>query len=227
MDIIMKLLAFILIFVTECWCGMTGGAGGTGAGDTESTSESQEMMKTYPGCGVKENDNIQFLDAKNSYPWIASVHVFKQLDSNMVSFSSMCTATLIHPRFLITAAHCLASGTIDNTVVTFGTEPAEDMKNFNYDFFSNIHIHPDFNKTTENEFKNSPDVALLELEQAVELGKTLNAICLPSIPTAFDENRIMEVAGFDRSDYKAQLNSVRVLSNEACISKNGYDFLKR
>ena len=139
----------------------------------------------------------------------------------------MCTATLIHPRFLITAAQCLASGTIDNTVVIFGPDPTEDMKNFNWQFISNIHIHPDFNKTTENEFKNSPDVALLELEQAVELGKTLNAICLPSIPTAFDENRIMEVAGFDRSDYKAQLNSVRVLSNEACISKNGYDFLKR
>ncbi len=139
----------------------------------------------------------------------------------------MCTATLIHPRFLITAAHCLAFGTLDNTVVTFGTEPTEEMNKFNWQTLSNIHIHPDFNKTAKNEFKNSPDIVLLELEQAVELGKTLNAICLPSIPTDFDENRIMEVAGFDRSDNKAQLNSVRVLSNEACISKNGYDFLKR
>ena len=81
MTIIMekKLFAFILIFVTECWCGMTGGAGagGTVAGETESTSESQEMMTTYPGCGVRENDNIQFLAANNSYPWIASVHIFK------------------------------------------------------------------------------------------------------------------------------------------------------
>ena len=77
MTIIMerKFFVIILIFVTECWCGMT--AGGTGAGGTESTSESQETVTTYPGCGVKENDNIQFLAANNSYPWIASVHIFK------------------------------------------------------------------------------------------------------------------------------------------------------
>ena len=49
----------------------------------------------------------------------------------------------------------------------------------------------------------------------------------PQNPTVFDENRMMEVAGFDHLLKKAQLNSVKVLSNEACISKNGYDFLKR
>ena len=112
-------------------------------------------------------------------------------------------------------------------MVTFGTEPTEEIKKFNWQTLYNIHIHPDFNKTSKNGFKNSPDIALLELEEAVTLGKTLNAICLPSMPTAFDENRIMEVAGFDHLLKKAQLNSVRVLSNEACISKNGYDFLKR
>lgn len=141
----------------------------------------------------------------------------------------MCSATLIHPRFLITAAHCVSSGTIDDTFVVFGTEPTEKLKNFDWNFLSKIHLHPKFNKTTPVEFKNNPDVALLELEKDIwregegEFGKTLNAICLPSVPTDFNENMMMEVAGFDHLEHKAQLNTVRVLSNEAC----GYNFLKR
>ena len=210
------LLVFYIIFNSECWCG---------ASEAESSSESPETVTPYPGCGVRQNDNIQFLTGTNSYPWIASVYKFNTFDG---SIGSMCSATLIHPRFLITAAHCVSSGTIDDTFVIFGAEPTQKLQNLDIEhFLSNIHIHPKFNKTTSLEFKNSPDVALLELEKDVEMGRTINAICLPSMPTNFSENLIMEVAGFDHLDKKAQLNTVRVLSNEACISKNGYEFLKR
>ena len=140
----------------------------------------------------------------------------------------MCSAVLIHPRFLVTAAHCVSSSTIDDTFVMFETEPTKKLRNLDFEhFLSNIHIHPKFNKTASLEFKNSPDIALLELEKEVEFEKTLNAICLPTKPTNFSENMVMEVAGFDHLEHKAQLNTVRVLPNEACISTNGYDFLKR
>ena len=212
---VLLFLGLYIIFNSECWCG---------ASEAESSSKTTETVTPYPGCGVRQNDNIQFLTSTNSYPWIASVHKF-MLDG---SEGSMCSAALIHPRFLITAAHCVSSGTIEDTFVIFGAEPTQKLRNLDFEhFLSNIHIHPKFNKTASSEFKNSPDVALLELEKDVELGKTLNAICLPTMPTIFSENLVMEVAGFDHLEHKAQLNTVRVLSNEACISTNRYDFLKR
>ena len=48
-------------------------------------------------------------------------------------------------------------------------------------YLSAIHIYPGYKKDVWKEYRNSPDVAILELEEEVTYGLTLNRVCLPTL----------------------------------------------
>ena len=137
----------------------------------------------------------------HKYPWM--VAVFKY-DLEKGKTTEMCGGSLIHPKFVITAAHCVAGGNTDNIFVIAGahdvTQSLKDLESWKV--LSNIYFHPyyDSKSNKADELKKSQDIAILELEQNVRFGPKINAICLPSendvgMKTKFD-NKEAIIAGW-------------------------------
>ncbi|XP_044317001.1 prostasin-like isoform X2 [Drosophila rhopaloa] len=99
-------------------------------------------------------------------PWIAAI-------SNGTHF--FCAGTLVHPRFVLTAAHCIKNN--QQFLVSLGmydmTCPEEKCPEIkNYDVIKAIH-HPHF-----NDFTNENDIAVLKLSVEVVYNEWIRSICI-------------------------------------------------
>ncbi len=141
----------------------------------------------------------------HKYPWM--VAVFKH-DLKKGKATEMCGGSLVHPKFVITAAHCVAGGHTDNIFVIAGAHKVKQaMEQRDWKVLSNIYIHPYYDTKSNQieEIKKSQDIAILELEQNVQFGPKINAICLPSendveMMTNFDDKEAI-VAGWGTIGY--------------------------
>ena len=157
---------------------------------------------------------------------------------NKASKSSICGGSLINPRYILIAAHCVACRTTMDTAVVLG-EKSEKVNTMttNFMFLERIYIYPKYTRGIKEALKNNPDIALLKLEKAVTFGPQINAICLHTDPNSLYEEQTMIVAGWGMTEnlktsdiMKANL---KVYPNDNCtevICNNGeecYNFLKR
>ena len=107
-------------------------------------------------------------------------------------------------------------------------------------FLSKIHVFPKYIRGLKGDFKDHPDVALLQLEPEYELtfGPKINAICLHTGPNNLYEEQTMIVTGWGATEKKNNSDklmeaNVQVYPNDDCkevLCSNGkkcYDFLKR
>uniref|UniRef100_A0A3Q4HEV2 Peptidase S1 domain-containing protein n=1 Tax=Neolamprologus brichardi TaxID=32507 RepID=A0A3Q4HEV2_NEOBR len=93
---------------------------------------------------------------RGEWPWIGSLQ-YQRLHR--------CGATLIHNRWLLTAAHCFKSlGSVLRSGVGALVVPIQ-----------RVIIHPAFNGTNMDH-----DVALLELAVPAPMSYTIQSVCLPS-----------------------------------------------
>ena len=135
----------------------------------------------------------------------------------------------------MTAAHCVACRTIEDTAVVLGENIVDVELNFwntNFVYLANIEIYPKYKRGVKGEFAKNPDVAFLQLEFAVKFGPTMNAICLPTSPYRLYEDETMVIAGWgvtDNNNVSNQLmeTNVKVYRNSKCKAwDTGYNFLK-
>ena len=193
---------------------------------------------SFPDCGVISTDRTIINGTNSSYPWM----VFLYLLTNNGTGYSFCGGSLISDLQVATAAHCVAGKTTDEVGVVLGTENAqEEHRQLNFRYIYKIEIYPMYetidqiiDKTMDQTFRYSSDVAILTLEKRLDLSPKINPICLPSNAEAKETHVGKEaiVAGWGRTDNAGNTSEeqqmqvkVPIISNAQC--QTFYDWIKR
>lgn len=130
-----------------------------------------------PGCGYRNPNGVSFkITGLNSgdaqfgeFPWIVSIK------HNDIESQLTCAGSLIHPRVVLTAAHCV------HTNESYWIRAGEWDTNSTKEPYKHqdvevalVKIHPDF---TPGPLFN--DIALLFLKHSVKISPHIDTICLP------------------------------------------------
>ena len=118
----------------------------------------------------------------NSYPWIAALGY---TSPHSVGVKYLCGGTLITTKHVITAAHCVKD---DLATVLLGEHViGDDDDKANPEEFkvANVIKHEEYNSRSYDN-----DIAIIELEEEVTFKKGISPICLPSIASNLDGEKV-------------------------------------
>ncbi|XP_068447689.1 transmembrane protease serine 9 [Clinocottus analis] len=119
---------------------------------------------------------------RGEWPWIGSLQFQRQ---------HRCGATLIHSKWLLTAAHCLKNDpSPTNWAVSLGSVLRSGVGALVIPI-QRVIIHPDFNGDNMDH-----DLALLELAVPAPMSFTIQSVCLPSPVHRFPKNTECYIAGW-------------------------------
>uniref|UniRef100_A0A8C1Z426 C3/C5 convertase n=1 Tax=Cyprinus carpio TaxID=7962 RepID=A0A8C1Z426_CYPCA len=109
---------------------------------------------------------------RRAFPWLAQINI----QHPSASKGSNCMGSLVSSSYILTAAHCFKEGdTPDKIIVKLEKDLVVKVKNFT--------LHPKYNPKAKQHIGIQEcyefDVALIQLEKAVEMTFNLRPICIP------------------------------------------------
>ncbi|XP_015414664.1 PREDICTED: mastin isoform X2 [Myotis davidii] len=172
-----------------------------------------------PGPGTELVGIVGGHDAADgNWPWQVGLWVFNPRNSK---WSLDCGGSLIHPQWVLTAAHCIPGR---NPVTRHIKVQLGQVRRSYKDSVqvARIICHPNYR--LENEGAGGADVALLKLEAPVRPSKRINWIRLPPASSAFPRGTRCWVTGWGDiafhdlrpPPYHLQEVEVPIVANEIC-----------
>ncbi|XP_016986388.2 phenoloxidase-activating factor 2 [Drosophila rhopaloa] len=160
--------------------------------DSQSPYVEKEASFKYKNCGysnpqglIPDNDKFNYTEDVSifgQFPWMVGIFTGRQ--------DFLCGGTLIHPSLVITSSHNLINETVDTLVARAGDW---DLNSLNEPYthqgrrIKEIIMHPEFDP--ESLFN---DIAILLLEEPINLGPHIQPLCLPPPESPQVINQLLE-----------------------------------
>uniref|UniRef100_W5KUB8 ST14 transmembrane serine protease matriptase n=1 Tax=Astyanax mexicanus TaxID=7994 RepID=W5KUB8_ASTMX len=170
-------------------------------------------------CGTRPYKHNRIVGGQNAdvgeWPWQVSLHYSTN--------GHTCGASIISNRWLLSAAHCFASGDpsyheVSNWLTYSGMQDQErDDSNVQVREVQTIITHQDYNQLTQDN-----DIALLELKEPLVFSNTIHPICLPASSHVFPAGMPCWVTGWGalreggRASRVLQKAEVKIINDTVC-----------